>query len=281
MNPKFKRSESFYIRDGWLQKALHTINSEKETNIFSKNNGILYLGIGSNMVKGLKYWLSSAELIETTSSKTNLSELSQLILHHDPYLESHFTWFLIHTNLVLNEDECPIFHLVFNSNIKKFRKDEITNVIYEIFKKDFANLEIKKEYVEDDINVFLKSYTVEDKTGNPEDNYICPLASLELLEKRGDSYIKTRPFYKNLSYLNVYYLLSSVFKNKSFNIEDCINEINSPLNVFNIDKNMLFQYLSEMQKNNLITINKTAGLNTVYFNKKIRLSSLFDMYFGD
>ena len=48
---KFKKNESFYIRDGWIEKALNAINENPEINIFSKNNGMKVLGIGSNMVK--------------------------------------------------------------------------------------------------------------------------------------------------------------------------------------------------------------------------------------
>ena len=55
---KLKRSESFYIREGWIEKAINTIK-EADHNIFTKNEGVRYLGIGSNMVKGLKYWLKA------------------------------------------------------------------------------------------------------------------------------------------------------------------------------------------------------------------------------
>ena len=89
----FKRNESFYIRDGWFGKAIQTI-SETSTNIFYKNDGIIYLGIGANMVKGLKYWLTAADIIE--GKDNHLSLFGKLIYTYDPYLDSQFTWFLIH-----------------------------------------------------------------------------------------------------------------------------------------------------------------------------------------
>ena len=54
-NLKFKRNESFYIRDGWFQKALHVLATNNE-NIFSGIKGVDLLGIGANMVKSLRYW---------------------------------------------------------------------------------------------------------------------------------------------------------------------------------------------------------------------------------
>ena len=70
---KFKKNESFYIRDGWMEKAINTIKNNEGTNIFAKNDGINYLGIGSNMVKGLKYWLQASRIIESSANKTILS----------------------------------------------------------------------------------------------------------------------------------------------------------------------------------------------------------------
>ena len=67
-NLKFKKNESFYIRDGWFDKAINTIY-ESEENIFAKNNGIINLGIGANMVKGLRYWLRASGIISSLPNK--------------------------------------------------------------------------------------------------------------------------------------------------------------------------------------------------------------------
>ncbi len=276
-NLKFKRNESFYIRDGWFQKAIHSIHDSLE-NVFSGTRGVDELGIGSNMVKGLKYWLVSSNVMESSSSKSELTLFGKLLLKYDPYLESSFSWFMIHYYLVKNYNDAPIFNMVFNLRLNKFDKNELGNALIEQFKDQGED--IKESYVVDDLNVFLKTYTVEDKDGDPEDNYICPLSSLNLIErKQKDSYFMKHPHYSELSYLIVYFALISIYK-KQFNIEDALYENNSPVHLFNLDKNMFFQYLDEMRKNNLITINKTAGLNTVYLNEKITLQNLFERRFG-
>ena len=74
----------------------------------------------------------------------------------------------------------------------------------------------------------------------------------------------------------VYYVLQQTYEGSdSFIIEDSMVMKNSPVYVFNLDKYTYLQYLDEMSKNDLITINKTAGLNSVYFNKKITLEECF------
>ena len=275
---KFKKSESFYIRDGWIEKALNAINDNSNINIFSKNNGIKILGIGSNMVKGLKYWLLSASLIQSNGKNIELTKLGKLIVKYDKYLEEDFSWFIIHYNLCTNMNECPIFYGVFNSNINSFTKNEALEMIIDDFSS--TNIIFKREYVEEDLNVFLKSYINDNLVDNPEDNYVCPLSNLNLLLKKQNIYKKNRPIYNNLSYLIVYYALLNVYDQESFLIEEECETINSPSKIFNLDKNVLIKYLEEMKKNNLITINKTAGLNSIYFEKKLSIDEIFKEYYG-
>lgn len=277
-NIKFKKNESFYIRDGWYEKALNTIAENKEGNVFYKNNGITMLGIGSNMVKGLKYWLNASNIIETVGSKTVLGRLGKNIYKHDRYFETLFSWYFVHYFLATNYVECPVFYGTFNADLKSFKKQDLVIYLSSIFSVD--GFEIKNEYIDEDTSVLLKTYISDQIVENPEDNYICPLSSLKLLKKNGDRIEKNRPSYQSLSYLIIYYALTMLYEFKPFKIEDSMNDINSPYLLFNLDKNMYLQYLEDMKKNGLITINKTAGLNTVYFEKKLTLEDVFEMYFG-
>lgn len=277
-NIKFKKNESFYIRDGWFDKALNTIAENQENNIFAKNNGIRMLGIGANMVKGLRYWLQASDIVNTTATKTTIGSLGNLILTWDRYFETSFTWFMIHYHLCLNYEECPVFYGTFNSTLKTFKKQDLIQYLKTIFEMD--GFETKDEYIDDDTSVFLKSYLNDEQIENPEDNYVCPLSSLKLLRKAQDRIEKIRPAYNSLSYLIVYYALASLYRYKEFKIEDSFEQIGSPYLLFNLDKNMYLQYLEEMKRNGLITINKTAGLNTVYFEKKYDLNTIFRKYFG-
>lgn len=54
---KFRAHESFFIRKGWLYKGLRNIKELPEL-FSSKNiNPSDVLGIGTNMVRSLRYWL--------------------------------------------------------------------------------------------------------------------------------------------------------------------------------------------------------------------------------
>lgn len=276
---RFKKSESFYIREGWLQKAINAIIENKDTNIFAKNNGARILGIGTNMVKSLRYWLKASDITKTMVSKTELTQFGLLLFKYDKYLESNFSWFFIHYFLVVNMSECPLFYYFFNSNIKSFSKKDAEELVYDFYTK--RGVEIKKEYIDKDLSVFIKTYFNDNFSDNPEDNYVCPLSYLKLIKKNGDKHYKIKPIYSELSYLIIYFALLTLFNNKSFNIEDSIEKEKSPYFLFNLDKNAYLQYLEEMKRHGLITINKTAGLNTVYFEKKLSLEDIFAEYFGE
>lgn len=276
-NLKFKKSESFYIRDGWFEKALNTISDSEDLYFFAKNKGIERLGIGSNMVKGLRYWLQAASLV-STNIKTEILPFGKLVLQYDRYFESEFTWFLVHYFLCKNYNDCPIFYAFFNSNISTVKKSDLIKYLHEYFSEH--EVETKQEYIEDDVSVFLKTYINDEKIINPEENYVCPLSDLKLIRKRGDKIEKNRPSYSSLSHLIVYFALTELYPSKNFNIEDSFDVNLAPMLIFNLDKNMYLQYLEEMRKNGLVTINKTAGLNTVYFDRKIlSLADVFKLYF--
>ena len=52
--------------------------------------------------------------------------------------------------------------------------------------------------------------------------------------------------------------------------------------MWDYDKNLINEYLDEMKKNDLIIINRTAGLNMVYLKKKLSLNEIAEEYFkGD
>ena len=273
---KLKKHETFYIRDGWFEKALNTIE-ENEDNIFYKNEGVKYLGIGANMVKGLKYWLKAANLIDDKTNK--LTGYAEIILNYDRYLGEEFTWFFIHYCLVTNKEECPVFNAVFNSGIGVFSKSDMLEYLNENLRQIDEKVNLKS--IEADFNVLIQSYVREGISDNPEDNYRCPLSGLKLIGKEKGNYKMGKPKYLSLSYLIVYSAIMNLYPDtESFEIEESMERENSPVRIFNLDKYMYLQYLDEMRKAGLVTINKTAGLNTVYFERRLDVKEIFEKALG-
>lgn len=275
---KLKRHETFSIREGWLEKAINLL--EENPNCFGKDNGQQILGIGTNMVKSLRYWIEACGLIKFYQGKGYLyEELGEYLKNKDPYLNNKTSWWLIHLYLASNFDCAPVFNTFFNINLNKFDKDQLFNQIKDKLEEKY--IVGADSSLESDCNILLKSYYSDD-VSNPEDNMTCPLSKLGLISTFDKKiYFKSQPKYNDLDYKIVYYSMINSFKNSnlykgtSFNLEDMYTWNNNPINMFNLSKSSLFQYLDEMKKNGLISLIKTAGLNTVTINKDLSLSDLF------
>ena len=279
---RLKGHESFSIREGWIPKGIIAV--QENPKIFSSKDATDILGMGTNMVKSLKYWLIACDLIEESKkNEYELTELGDLINKYDPFLEDIFTLFFIHINLVSNKEKATIWNLFFSKcNIKNFNKKDLLEALkYEL---ETEYLEYNEKMLIDEINVLLKTYSNEDKVNNPENNFACPLDELNLLRKIDrEFYEKNKPSLAKLDKrIILYYIEKECEENsvKSLNIDDFVKKQDGVCKILNLDKNTLNEYLEILKNDKLITLNKTAGLNMVYIEKYHNLSEVFENYFG-
>lgn len=283
MELKLKRHETFSIREGWIEKGIHYINENPRS--MSKENGTIVFGLGTNMVKSLRYWLTASCLASFRNGNAYLSELGNLILENDPYIDDDFSLWLIHLYLATNEYDSPVFNAIFNLDYSQFDKDFLLDrVPLKLSEYGYEQVSSMSS-LESDIAVFLKSYYSEDFS-NPENNMNCPLARLNLFACEGKRiYIRKTPVFSKLNFRIVYLALLKCINSEnskvSFNIEDIYALRNNPLNILNLSKSALFHYLEEMQKNDYIRLNKTAGLNVVFIEHSKTMKEVVESYFNE
>lgn len=277
---RLKRHETFSIREGWLEKVINIFSEDK--NCFSKDRGQQCLGIGTNMVKSLRYWSEACHLIKFDQFRGNeFTEFGQFLYKNDRYLSNMTSWWLIHMYLVTDFNNSPVFNVFFNMNTSKFEKEQLFNQIMMFFDDKY---EVGAESsLEADINVLIKSYYSDDYS-NPENNMNCPLSKLGLLsaiDRR--TYCKNQPKFSSLDYRVVFFAMQESWKDNnknktinSFNLEDMYDWDNNPVKIFNLTKSSMYMYLDEMKKNGLIKLIKTAGLNTITIEKIYSLEELFN-----
>ena len=273
---KMKGHESFSIREGWLTKGLLEVTANPK--VFSEKEQTDIFGIGTNMVKSLKYWLQATKLIkENKKNEYILSDLGKLIFENDKYFEKKISLYLVHLNLVMNTDKAFIWNLFFNKcHFKSFSKKDLFEHISELLKAD--NYEFNENILADEISVLLKTYTIDENEGTPEDNSICPLTELKLIKKvNKNNYQRENTNISNLSKYVVYWCMLQQTDSDNISIDDLVKGDNSVCNLLNIDKISLNEYLDILRKDNFITVNRTAGLNMIYFNKKIELEDIFKL----
>lgn len=280
---KLQRSESFYIRDGWIEKLFMAIQENKK-GIFSQSKGTRILGVGSNMVKSLRYWGEACRLVsQITKDAFDLSENGKLIYDNDPYLETNFSWGLIHYWLVTNFEYAPVFYKLFNDySLRIISRKETPEYLQEIFNSEgYELLNIKA--LQKDVATFISSYLSENSfLTNPEENLNCPLSNLGLLKKNGkEGFEKQSISYNIVDYRLLYICLREHYKEMYFNIDDAIYEECSPAVCFNMERPTFLSLLGDMKRADLIDLNVTAGLNTVYLKSQKTDDELFKDYIND
>lgn len=290
-NYKLKGNESFNIREGWLNKGMRAI--QEQPDIFSSGNAADVLGVGTKMVKSIRFWLLASGLATERINKNTkrslhyTANLGEIIMEYDKYFEDIFTFWIIHYNIVKREDMCTVWSLFFNHfSADEFSKSAMVERMFDEFKKRFESERSVFNSIEDDCSSILKMYNaaVNEDNIDPEDNTISPFAELGLI-KRSDTdrnmFYKLRPLLDKLDRHVVLYIMADNLEmnRNSVSFDALINEPNNVGKVLNLDRNLLNEYLDQLKQDGYITINRTAGLDMVYFNDKITPSyALRDYY---
>lgn len=251
----FTGHNTFYLREGWLQKGL--IEIKKNPEIFQANKlieAIDSLGIGSNMVKSLKYWLQYFDLIEEeTKQNLKINEFAKIILSFDKLLNKKGTLWLLHLKSCNNS---LIWSIMFREmEISKFSKELMYDRIETRLKED--GHKFAKKTIKNSINVFIKTYFYE-HYDDPENNVYSPLSKLRLIEKDDDNNHKFRYLsHKEIPEYFIYYIIfkaaNKIIQDKAFEL---INKI------IRIDMNNFKKILRQLEKKKIISIDR-AGVNNI------------------
>lgn len=291
MKYKLKGNETFNIREGWLNKGMRAIIDQPD--IFSSDNAADVLGVGTKMVKAIRFWLLASGLAyEQINRNARRSlhytrNLGEIIMDHDRYFEDIFTLWIIHYNIVKHKEMCTVWWLFFNFfSADEFSKSAMIERMFDEFKKCCESTRSVYNSIEDDCGSILKMYTViSEENVDPEDNTSSPFAELGLI-KRSDKdrniFIKLRPMIDTLDRFVVLYIMADNLEteNNSVSFDTLINAPNNVGRVLNLDRNLLNEYLDRLKQDGYITINRTAGLDMVYFNENITPTDALRAYYN-
>lgn len=289
---RLKGNESFCVREGWLNKGITAIKDEPS--IFSMSNAMDILGIGSKMVKSLKYWLLATGIVEekkVVGSKNVLQlteDLGIVIDKYDKYFEDIFTLWILHYNIVKKIEVCTIWNLYFNNfDATSFTKTNMVNKLSDEFNKIYNKDNSVYNSIMDDCGCLLKMYgaTSELDNSDPEDNLSSPFAELGLLKRSNNergNYTKMRPVYDKLDKLVVLYIIVSNMtgEKQSVDIDTLVMQKNNIGKVLNLDRTMINEYLDRLKQDKYITLNRTAGLDMVYLEKNITPKDILIDYYS-
>ena len=270
---KFRAHETFFIRKGWLSKGLRNVIADPYVFMGANGNPMDILGIGSNMVKSLRYWMQVVGLTiepRTGKRKQILSPLGEIINRYDKYIEETGTLWLLHYRLVSNIDDATSWYFFFNEfKLTEFTKDDF--IVYINNHIRMAGQEVSERSLEDDYNCIVNTYVPRIKS-NPEkvqaeSNIDCPLGELRLLDlvnKKDKKYKKCIPMINSIDPLILLaVIIDQAGESKEVKISTIQNEPCNAGKVFNLDIISLTNLLHKIELRWYIKVDRTAGLDIV------------------
>ena len=262
---KIKGHEKFVLREGWLTKGLLSVKNNSR--VFSGDKGPDELGVGSNMVKAIRYYLQAFQLVnENSKNGTTLTKTGETIAVYDPYIEDRFTLCLLHSLIASNFEKATSWFLFFNQNkLKEFSKENLQDYLgREVLR--LSGKDVPQSSLRDDIDVLLNMYLKKSGDDNndedPEDKLHCPLSSLGLIRRENNVYFKQQVDLKLVGIDTVSYEISKLIGNdKSLSIEVIANHLESCFGISWVQTN---EYLDILDRETIIRVDRTAGLDVVY-----------------
>lgn len=223
---KFKAHQSFFIRKGWLSKGMRAIVADSAIFMPSSSKAAMdELGLGSNQVASLRYWLQAVGLVEESGSpkRGSLSEFGKIVFENDPFVEEMGTLWALHCNLASNAKEATSWYYFFNEiRAKSISKEDFTGGMQRyisMYSNDGAPGATKGRAIssiEADFDCILNTYitheTLSGKPASPENVIDCPLGDLGILDIDNRSLKTYRKKPANLATLPGMIVLFSIAK---------------------------------------------------------------------
>lgn len=280
----FSGHETFPFRYEWLKKGYDAL--QKDSNIFSKPEAIVELGVGKNMVNSIKYWGLATGIFEKRNKEIVITDFGHFIFDDkngiDPYLENNSTLWLLHWKIASTEDPATTWYLAFNEFNKNFftKEDLLENIKLLIEKK---SLKLPSENtLKRDIDVFLRSYALKIEKDLLEETFECPLTELNLIIEDNNFYRFNPLPSENLSLKVLAYSILEFWENhfpnkNALSLDELIYKSGSPFKVFKMTYETFLSKIIRVEKitNSAIIYDETAGIKQLYKRKDI---DKYDIY---
>ncbi len=263
---RIKGHEKFALREGWLTKGLNAATDNPK--IFNENSAPDVLGVGTNMVKSIRYWMQAFKLLERKGNSEVVSRLGEIILDRDPYFEDVFTIWILHSNIAKNIGTATTWYMFFNYfdiGTEEFDKEELVKHLAKEIPIRF-NQKVLENSLKDDVDVLLNMYSKFNEIhDDPEDKNQSPFFRLGLIKQFGNSYQKTQPDFRKIKSDNILYEVACILDDKdSISIDELVMGNCGIGKIYNLSRVASNTYLERLNDKGFIHLERTAGLDMIY-----------------
>lgn len=284
---KIRAHETFSIRKGWIHKGVKNILLYPRLFTDKNINPCDVLGIGTNMVKSLRYWMTAVGIMEEVSEGNQkvqkLTRLGEIIDEYDRYYEEDGTNWLIHYMLAKNEELATVWYWFFNVfKINSFNKQLFVRELSEFLHTEY-DYDGSEKMLGDEFDCIIKTYCSKGKDVSPEDINECPLTDLHLLEMSDNKdYKKHTPDRDAIHPLIILAVISEqayISASREVLITDLLNKECNIGKIFNLDRATCFYYLEKLQKSGYLEIVRTAGLDVIQLKQQYDFYDIVESYY--
>ena len=272
--------EKFALREGWLNKGLIIVS--ENPGIFQSDEAPDIFGIGNNMVKSVRYWLKAFGLVvETPGKGASLTDIGKIILKYDCYFEETFTLWVLHSNIAKNDKEATSWYMFFNRcQIEDLNRDQIQQVLKREICKYAEGTAFSDNSLKSDVDVILNMYSNTKEILDPEDKNISPFSELRLLKKVDGRYSKITADKRIINEWVVLYELADMLKEReSISIEEVSFNEKGLKNIYQMSFVMINDFLDKLDALGYIHVDRTAGLDMIYKEKKFSALEILEEYY--
>lgn len=278
----FSGHESFPLRYGWPKKCVDAVAADPD--VFNRDEAMVRLGVGKNMVKAIRHWGLTARLIEpATEAKGRalvVSPLGEMIFGaegSDPYLEDPRTPWLLHWLICTNPERATTWSWAFGAmNRQGFTRDELLRDL----QGSGLPTRTTPATLARDVEVFLHTYLPAraSRSVAVEDTLDSPLVDLRLLredaaERRYEFVRGPKPTLDDVGFgFALLEFWSRVAADRdTLSVDDVARRPGSPGRVFKLDDDSLSARVEAAARwsRGALAFDDTAGLRQLLRRKRV------------
>lgn len=290
MAMKFRAHETFFIRKGWLSKGMKHVLRKPNVFVDKEENPMDALGIGSNMVKSLRYWLQAVGLTQeprTGRRDQTLTPLGNVIYAHDRFIEEMGTLHLLHYKLATNKEDATAWYFFFNKFIAtEFTREDFINSLQSYILMSGESISVASRSLSEDFACIINTYVPRYKTNpgkvSPENNIDCPLGEIGLID-----ILAKKTFKKSIPSANTFdpWVVLAIISDRAngrnqIGLNELLTAEGNIGRIFNLDSITMIEVLRRVEKLGALKIIRTAGLDVVHLLQDYTFLDCVENYYA-
>jgi hypothetical protein len=279
----FSGHETFPFRYPWLKKGFDA--ARDDGNVFLRDDAIITLGVGKNMVRSIRHWCLAAGVLEENPKERGgalrASDFGTILLDDgglDPYLEDPATLWLLHWQIASNRFRAATWFWTFSHfHEPEFTREALASAVFG-WTQTLGGKPVAYSSVKRDVDCFLRTYVASRSArGVAEDSIDCPLVELGLLTQAGGELYRFRrgsqPSLPDgiLLYAILHFWTAFAPASETLALQDLVRQPGCPGRLFKIDESSLAERLEniERQTEGALRYGETAGLRQLYRRERL------------